>query len=238
MQRICSMFVQYGVVCVIHHFNVASTTSAQCGHRAGGTLSFWASPLSAYVPSMYQSGFGFVVGRLSHSGGIPAHNTPRCLCSNVSRKGCPSIHPVRAQQPARSARRNKCMVVCAASGSSLGGTPAGNVIREILTQEERSKLLTDSDNLFYSQPRFCTHVDGNFLSQLTQLYRCGPEDLVVGCTPFPKQNAAEPAVWCIHKETIRVKAYECTLLSFEAGYGVPQRPWGECCAYVILGARR
>lgn len=45
------------------------------------------------------------------------------------------------------------------------------MIREVLTREERSKLLTDSDNLFYSQPRFCTHVDGNFLSQLTQLYR-------------------------------------------------------------------
>jgi hypothetical protein len=63
--------------------------------------------------------------------------------------------------------RQHCMGRLVASRASESGT----IRWEVLTTEERSKLLNDSDNLFYSQPRFVTHVDGNFLSQLTELYR-------------------------------------------------------------------
>lgn len=35
----------------------------------------------------------------------------------------------------------------------------------------RTKLDTSEDSLFYSFPRFVTHVDNNFINQLTDLYR-------------------------------------------------------------------
>lgn len=41
----------------------------------------------------------------------------------------------------------------------------------LLRPEDRSKLDPSSDRAFYSSPRFVTHVDENFIDQLTQLYR-------------------------------------------------------------------
>ena len=41
----------------------------------------------------------------------------------------------------------------------------------LLTTTERSKLDGTDDRLFYEQPRFVTHVDEGFITQLTQLYR-------------------------------------------------------------------
>jgi len=40
-----------------------------------------------------------------------------------------------------------------------------------LTQTQRNKLDPTNDLNFYAQPRFVTHVDENFISQLTALYR-------------------------------------------------------------------
>ncbi|MEC4986054.1 MAG: methyltransferase domain-containing protein [Oscillatoria sp. PMC 1068.18] len=40
-----------------------------------------------------------------------------------------------------------------------------------LRPEQRTKLDETEDTLFYSVPRFVTHVDDNFLDQLTNLYR-------------------------------------------------------------------
>ena len=40
-----------------------------------------------------------------------------------------------------------------------------------LTQTQRNKLDTTNDLDFYAQPRFVTHVDENFIRQLTDLYR-------------------------------------------------------------------
>ncbi len=41
----------------------------------------------------------------------------------------------------------------------------------LLRPEQRTKLDDSDDKLFYSFPRFVTHVDEGFIDQLTQLYR-------------------------------------------------------------------
>jgi SAM-dependent methyltransferase len=41
----------------------------------------------------------------------------------------------------------------------------------LLRPNQRTKLDDTDDNLFYSFPRFVTHVDGSFIQQLTDLYR-------------------------------------------------------------------
>jgi hypothetical protein len=41
----------------------------------------------------------------------------------------------------------------------------------LLSPEQRTKLDNTEDSLFYSFPRFVTHVDDQFITQLTDLYR-------------------------------------------------------------------
>ena len=41
----------------------------------------------------------------------------------------------------------------------------------LLSTDQRTKLDDSDDNLFYSAPRFVTHVDDGFIQQLTDLYR-------------------------------------------------------------------
>lgn len=41
----------------------------------------------------------------------------------------------------------------------------------LLNPEQRTKLDNTEDSLFYSFPRFVTHVDNQFIAQLTNLYR-------------------------------------------------------------------
>jgi hypothetical protein len=41
----------------------------------------------------------------------------------------------------------------------------------ILRPDERTKLDRTNDTDFYAFPRFVTHVDANFIDQLTNLYR-------------------------------------------------------------------
>ena len=41
----------------------------------------------------------------------------------------------------------------------------------LLRPEQRTKLDETEDKLFYTLPRFVTHVDNNFIAQLTDLYR-------------------------------------------------------------------
>jgi len=48
---------------------------------------------------------------------------------------------------------------------------AGAVRREVLTAEQRSKLAPGDDAAFYAFPRLVTHVDDQFLADLTELYR-------------------------------------------------------------------
>lgn len=48
---------------------------------------------------------------------------------------------------------------------------AGSVRREVLDRASRTKINTKDDYAWYSVPRLCTHVDDEFLSQLTELYR-------------------------------------------------------------------
>lgn len=46
-----------------------------------------------------------------------------------------------------------------------------SVITMLLRPEQRTKLDDTDDTLFYSFPRFVTHVDEGFIDRLTQLYR-------------------------------------------------------------------
>ncbi|KAM3364037.1 hypothetical protein P3S68_018891 [Capsicum galapagoense] len=48
---------------------------------------------------------------------------------------------------------------------------AGKIKRMVLSQDGRTKLNTLPDREFYSYPRFVTHVDDRFISNLTNLYR-------------------------------------------------------------------
>ncbi|KAM7267289.1 hypothetical protein ACFE04_009455 [Oxalis oulophora] len=48
---------------------------------------------------------------------------------------------------------------------------AGNIKRFVLSNEGRTKINTYPDREFYSNPRFVKHVDDNFISTLTDLYR-------------------------------------------------------------------
>ncbi|MEG3843331.1 SAM-dependent methyltransferase, partial [Microcoleus sp. herbarium14] len=41
----------------------------------------------------------------------------------------------------------------------------------LLPADRRTKLDDTDDTLFYSSPRFVTHVDDGFIEQLTDLYR-------------------------------------------------------------------
>lgn len=47
----------------------------------------------------------------------------------------------------------------------------GRILRQVLSKEGRTKLNLASDRGFYSAPRLVTHVDDQFLSTLTNLYR-------------------------------------------------------------------
>lgn len=48
---------------------------------------------------------------------------------------------------------------------------AGKIRHLVLTQQGRTKLNPKPDRDFYAYPRFVTHVDDNFISTLTNLYR-------------------------------------------------------------------
>ena len=71
----------------------------------------------------------------------------------------PSQHTQAAAPLARSRAALRCRVV------------GGEVMREVLSRSERSKVDSSDDRLFYGAPRFTQHVDDGFLAQLTELYR-------------------------------------------------------------------
>lgn len=77
-----------------------------------------------------------------------------------------------------------------ASASGDSRSPA--IRREVLSRPERTKLNPDRDTLFYEQPRFVTHVDDNFLAQLTQLYRFAPLKPSLGQTCLPASPSPRP----------------------------------------------
>lgn len=47
----------------------------------------------------------------------------------------------------------------------------GSILREVLTNSQRSKLDATDDRQFYDVPRLVTHVDDAFIRQVTELYR-------------------------------------------------------------------
>ena len=60
---------------------------------------------------------------------------------------------------------------------------SGQIVRQVLSRPERTKLNTDDDRRFYDSPRLVKHVDDGFLAQVTQLYRCDKRH--VQCTSLP-----------------------------------------------------
>ncbi|KAH6791028.1 S-adenosyl-L-methionine-dependent methyltransferases superfamily protein [Perilla frutescens var. frutescens] len=54
--------------------------------------------------------------------------------------------------------------------SNSSSVSAGRINRQVLSQEGRTKLNNSPDREFYAFPRFVTHVDDNFISNLTNLY--------------------------------------------------------------------
>lgn len=76
--------------------------------------------------------------------------------------------PQNLEHKLRSIRASRCVRVSAS---------AGEVTREVLTPMQRTKLDVGDDREFYGFPRIVTHVDDNFLAQVTRLYRQRiPED--------------------------------------------------------------
>ncbi|KAG0579016.1 hypothetical protein KC19_4G066300 [Ceratodon purpureus] len=57
------------------------------------------------------------------------------------------------------------------SSSGMTDSQGGRILRQVLNKEGRAKLNLTSDRGFYSSPRLVTHVDDQFLSTLTNLYR-------------------------------------------------------------------
>ena len=88
-------------------------------------------------------------------------------------------------QPFRAARRHSAPRGRLRS-SPLSCSTAGQVVREVLSRSERTKLDSNDDRQWYSQPRFISHVDDRFLAQLTELYReripPGARVLDLGCS--------------------------------------------------------
>lgn len=66
------------------------------------------------------------------------------------------------------------------SSSGMTDSQGGRILRQVLGNEGRTKMNVSSDRSFYSSPRLVTHVDDQFLSTLTNLYRERiPEDAEV-----------------------------------------------------------
>merc|ERR1712216_1085539 len=64
--------------------------------------------------------------------------------------------------------------------STSSNESAGTLKRtQVIDRTERTKLNESDDSLWYSAPRFCTHVDDGFLEQLTRLYRQRKSELQV-----------------------------------------------------------
>lgn len=77
---------------------------------------------------------------------------------------------IRAKSTANR-QRLRAAGVTQASSRAGAGAGAGSVRREVLDRSKRTKMNTTDDYGFYSQARLCTHVDDDFLNQLTELYR-------------------------------------------------------------------
>jgi SAM-dependent methyltransferase len=79
----------------------------------------------------------------------------------------------------RSSRAMTSLIITSSTSSSTpSSTPsstsssAGVLKRaEVIDRNERRKLNEQNDRLWYAKPRFCAHVDDNFLEQLMRLYR-------------------------------------------------------------------
>lgn len=85
-----------------------------------------------------------------------------CKC-----KACSPCRPYATQQrTARPCRPRRALTACQAAAG-------GQIQREVLSRQERSKLNTGDDRQFYDTPRLVKHVDDGFLEQVTELYRCG-----------------------------------------------------------------
>ncbi|CAA0820149.1 S-adenosyl-L-methionine-dependent methyltransferases superfamily protein [Striga hermonthica] len=63
------------------------------------------------------------------------------------------------------------IIISSHQNSPADNRTAGKIKRLALTQQGRTKLNNNTDRDFYAYPRFVTHVDKNFILNLTDLYR-------------------------------------------------------------------
>ena len=84
-----------------------------------------------------------------------------------------SLSPASSRVVAPSTRRRSTRRRASSSSVSTrcAAEAGGTIRREVLDRGDRGKINTVDDRNWYSQPRLCTHVDDEFLAQLTQLYR-------------------------------------------------------------------
>ena len=84
-----------------------------------------------------------------------------------------SLSPASSRVVAPSTRRRSTRRASSSSSVSTrcAAEAGGTIRREVLDRGDRGKINTVDDRNWYSQPRLCTHVDDEFLAQLTQLYR-------------------------------------------------------------------
>ncbi|XP_019161651.1 PREDICTED: uncharacterized protein LOC109158219 [Ipomoea nil] len=76
--------------------------------------------------------------------------------------------------PTRHLNHPRILISCTNGGkkeTQHSSSTAGKIKRLVLSQEGRTKLNPLPDPEFYAYPRFVTHVDDNFISTLTNLYR-------------------------------------------------------------------
>ncbi|XP_031093973.1 uncharacterized protein LOC115998530 [Ipomoea triloba] len=75
--------------------------------------------------------------------------------------------------PTRARHLNPRILISCSNGNkeTEHSSTAGKIKRLVLSQEGRTKLNPLPDREFYAYPRFVTHVDDNFISTLTNLYR-------------------------------------------------------------------
>lgn len=73
--------------------------------------------------------------------------------------------------PSKTKTQPSIIITPKAYNNEDNNSTAGKIKRMVLTQQGRTKLNILPDKEFYAYPRFVTHVDDRFISNLTDLYR-------------------------------------------------------------------
>eukprot|EP00897_Mesotaenium_endlicherianum_P008600 jgi/Mesen1/7769/ME000408S06885 len=96
---------------------------------------------------------------------------PCILRTRIELQKCKSVIVLKPRSPRLSRRCCQLPSPPRAQMAAQGSSGGGSIMRDVLSNEGRSKLDYANDRDFYSSPRFVTHVDDGFLRSLTELYR-------------------------------------------------------------------